>query len=129
MTTEEVAREIRAHTDGPHPCHGRNYTCGKPATQRFYNARTVTMEGEHLKFQTTDTWACNECWAEFTEYLDENGAPFPHRYVYLTKWHVMAHMGYVTACGQSVPANAYTSSATGGETLCPKCKECDGCHS
>ena len=48
MTTEEVAREIRAHTDGPHPCHGRNYTCGKPATQRFYNARTVTMEGEHL---------------------------------------------------------------------------------
>lgn len=47
---------------GPHPCHAVGYTCRKPATQRFYNARPVALAGVQMKFQATNTWACDECW-------------------------------------------------------------------
>jgi len=45
-----------------HPCHFNGYLCGKPAKQRFYNARPVALAGMILKFETTDTWACDEHW-------------------------------------------------------------------
>ena len=48
-----------------HPCHAKAYQCRKPARQRFYNARPVALSGMQMKLQVTDTWACDECWAEF----------------------------------------------------------------
>ena len=51
--------------DGPHPCHYNAYKCGKPAQQRFYNAHPVALAGVQMKFQVTETWACEECWLMF----------------------------------------------------------------
>lgn len=54
------------HTgEGPHPCHAKGHTCGKPATQRFYNARPVCLSGMQMKLGVSETWACDECWEEF----------------------------------------------------------------
>jgi hypothetical protein len=55
--------------DAHHPCHGKGYTCGKPATMRFYNARPVALAGVMPKVQADGTWACDECWAWFQEYV------------------------------------------------------------
>ena len=48
--------------DSPHPCHGLNYTCRQPATQRFYGARLVALAGMQMKVEVRDTWACDACW-------------------------------------------------------------------
>lgn len=50
---------------GPHPCHGRGYTCPNPGIQRFYNPQPVALAGMQMKVQVTETYACDECWAEF----------------------------------------------------------------
>jgi hypothetical protein len=50
---------------GPHPCHFNGYTCGKPATQRFYNARPAALAGLQMKVVCDETWACDAHWAEF----------------------------------------------------------------
>lgn len=57
--------------DGPHPCHYpadgvSPYTCRKPATQRFYNARPFQGSGTTMKLSVDDTWACDDCWAKHT---------------------------------------------------------------
>lgn len=49
---------------GVHPCHGGAYTCGKPAKQRFV-ANNAALAGMQMKVGATDTYACDECWAEF----------------------------------------------------------------
>jgi len=51
---------------GPHPCHAKGHSCGKHAVQRFYNAQAVALVGVQMKFQMSDTWACDECWKAFT---------------------------------------------------------------
>lgn len=50
---------------GPHPCHGQGYTCGRPATQRFYGLRRVCLAGAMPKVGASDTWACDACWEMF----------------------------------------------------------------
>jgi hypothetical protein len=60
--------------NGQHPCHAMEYTCRKPATQRFYNARPAALTGAHVKLTTTETWACDECWAAMTRLLEEHRA-------------------------------------------------------
>jgi hypothetical protein len=52
--------------NGDHPCHGGNYLCKRPATQRFYDCKFVSLAGMQMKVQTSDTWACDECWDIFT---------------------------------------------------------------
>jgi hypothetical protein len=53
---------------GPHPCHGNNYRCKRPAEQRFYNATAVSLSGMQMKLQVNDTFACDICWKEWEEY-------------------------------------------------------------
>lgn len=61
---------------GDHPCHGRAYSCKRPASQRFYDPRPVSLAGVQMKFQVSDTWACNDCWTTFAlVYL--NSPEFP----------------------------------------------------
>lgn len=50
-----------------HPCHYADYTCRKPAIQRFYNPELTSLAG--MQIQVTDTWACDECWEKFNEDL------------------------------------------------------------
>ena len=56
---------------GEHPCHGNAYTCGKPSKQRFYNARPVALAGMQMKLEVTDTFACDECWIKFGDFVKE----------------------------------------------------------
>ena len=50
----------------PHPCHGKGYTCRRPAARRFYNPRLVSLAGMQMKVGAVgETWACDACWAEF----------------------------------------------------------------
>ena len=62
------------HTgDGPHPCHGKGRTCGRPATRRLYNARPglpSALPGMQMKVDVEETWGCDECWAKFKVLLD-----------------------------------------------------------
>lgn len=59
------------HTgNGPHPCHAKNYTCRKPATRRIYNLHTVGLAGTQPKLGANDTWACDDCWADFQKAID-----------------------------------------------------------
>lgn len=50
-----------------HPCHGKAYTCRAPAKRRFYAPRFVALAGVQMKFQVSETWACDRCWAWFLE--------------------------------------------------------------
>lgn len=50
----------------PHPCHGQAYTCRRPATQRFYGLHPTCLAGMQMKLGAKETWACDECWAEFS---------------------------------------------------------------
>jgi hypothetical protein len=60
---------------GAHPCHFGGYTCGRQASQRFYNARPVSLAGMQMKVEATDTWACDEHWAEFHRGIKTETAP------------------------------------------------------
>lgn len=55
------------HVDAevPHPCHGKGYTCRKPATRRFYGAHFTSLAGVQMKVGMHETWACDECWAAY----------------------------------------------------------------
>jgi len=55
--------------DGPHPCHAGQYTCRRPAKERFYNPELAPLSGVQMKLQMTQTWACDECWAKMEELL------------------------------------------------------------
>lgn len=55
--------------EGEHPCHAKEYTCKKPATQRFYNPHLTSLAGMQMKFGVYDTWACDECWNDFKSKL------------------------------------------------------------
>lgn len=74
-TTPTEAKSCRCgfSGEGSHPCHNNGYTCRKPATQRFYNARPVALAGVQMKLQADETWACDECWEGFKEFLKKNG--------------------------------------------------------
>ena len=54
---------------GDHPCHKNRYTCKAPAKQRFYNPKATALAGMQLKFEVRDTWACDECWEDFSKKL------------------------------------------------------------
>lgn len=58
---------------GEHPCHGGAYSCRKPATQRFYAPRMVGLAGVQLKFEVSDTWACDACWEEYKKESGRGG--------------------------------------------------------
>lgn len=58
-------------SDAPHPCHGKGYGCRKPAEARFYNPSLVALAGVQMKMQVEGTYACDECWAEFSQKLAE----------------------------------------------------------
>lgn len=65
MTNEEEACRC-GHVGGePHPCHGKNYTCRRPARRR-YIAHPTALAGTQLKLGAYETWACDKCWARFT---------------------------------------------------------------
>lgn len=49
---------------GEHPCHGRGYTCRKPATRRLYSPGLSALAGVQMKVTVDETWACDGCWAE-----------------------------------------------------------------
>lgn len=49
-----------------HPCHGRAYTCGDPARQRFYSPKAVALSSVQMKLQVHETWACDECWEQLS---------------------------------------------------------------
>lgn len=51
----------------PHPCHADGYRCRKPATRRFYGVQAVALAGAQMKYGASETWACDECWAEFKQ--------------------------------------------------------------
>lgn len=63
--TESEACRCGYDGTGPHPCHGRAYSCRKPATERFYNIKLATLAGAQLKVGADQTWACDECWARY----------------------------------------------------------------
>lgn len=69
MTDEPRAMTCRCgHAGGePHPCHGKAYTCRAPAKQRFYAPHFVSLAGVQMKFEVSETWACDVCWAWFME--------------------------------------------------------------
>jgi hypothetical protein len=52
--------------EGEHPCHGKAYSCRKPAKQRFYGAHLTALAGVQMKLGVNSTWACDECWSAFT---------------------------------------------------------------
>ena len=58
-----------------HPCHGKGYTCGRPATRRFYNPRPpgqyASLAGMQMKIEVTESWACDDCWAAFSVMLKD----------------------------------------------------------
>ena len=49
----------------PHPCHANGYTCRRHAKQRFYPAMLASLAGVQMKIAVHESWACDECWAEF----------------------------------------------------------------
>ena len=49
---------------GPHPCHGRLYTCRQPATSRYVGT-SACLAGAQPKSGAYRTWACDECWRAF----------------------------------------------------------------
>lgn len=51
-----------ADSEQPHPCHGKGYTCGKPATHRIYNPYLASLAGVQMKTGAESTWACDACW-------------------------------------------------------------------
>lgn len=55
----------------PHPCHARAYTCRQPATRRFYRPRWVGLAGAQTKMEVCETWACDACWAEYSQTVTE----------------------------------------------------------
>jgi len=61
--------------EGPHGCHKYQpdgSRCGKPASQRFYHlGPPASLAGMQLKFSVQETWACDEHWEEYQEYLKE----------------------------------------------------------
>lgn len=67
MTDLKPCRCGHKESDGPHPCHFGGYTCRKPATQRFYGARLVSLAGVTMKAEVSETWACDEHWREWVE--------------------------------------------------------------
>lgn len=51
---------------GDHPCHGKGYTCRKPAKERFYESHKLyALAGMQLKMSMLRTFGCDECWKEF----------------------------------------------------------------
>jgi hypothetical protein len=58
--------------EGPHPCHARAYTCGKPATPRFYVLGPAALAGMQIKFSALETWACDECWRQYLQLVAED---------------------------------------------------------
>lgn len=40
------------------------YRCRQPAKQRFYNPRPVALAGFQSKVEMSETWACDDCWAQ-----------------------------------------------------------------
>lgn len=54
---------------GEHPCHGNNNTCRKPAKRRLYDARPVALAGVQMKFQASETFACDACWKAYQYFL------------------------------------------------------------
>jgi len=55
---------------GDHPCHGKGYTCRKPAKSRFV-ARPACLSGSQPKFGAYETFACDQCWEEFQSLLKD----------------------------------------------------------
>ena len=55
---------------GEHPCHNNGYTCRKPAKIRFISTGPVALPGMQLKVGAYDTYACDECWREFSRRHD-----------------------------------------------------------
>jgi len=55
----------RLDSTDPHPCHGDEYRCKKPAKQYFYNPTLPALAGMQMKVTVVDTWACEECWEAF----------------------------------------------------------------
>lgn len=43
---------------------------------RFYNPKLVSLSGMQLKFQVSDTWACDECWEKFDVYQQKKNAEY-----------------------------------------------------
>lgn len=69
MSSDVLSGEVKCRCGwdgvGEHPCHANAYTCRKPATRRFYNARPAALAGMQMKFEVKDTFACDECWEKF----------------------------------------------------------------
>lgn len=55
------------HADGPHPCHGEEYTCRKPAKARFIAKPlgSYALAGMQMKMTGYLTFACDECWEKY----------------------------------------------------------------
>ena len=70
--------------EGDHPCHGKLYSCKKPAERRFYApSMRFALAGARLKFSTRETFACAECWEwfqkELQKHYDKEGSSDGHQ--------------------------------------------------
>ena len=71
-TTNSKACRCGFSGEGPHPCHGKGYSCGNSgATRRFYNARPACLAGVQMKLTVDETWACDSCWEWFKGLLTQ----------------------------------------------------------
>lgn len=71
---EAMASPCRCgHTgEGPHPCHGKAYTCRRPASWRG-DVTPAALSGSSPKVAVRATWACDDCWAAFCSGADGSG--------------------------------------------------------
>lgn len=44
------------------------------------------------------------------------------RYVYTLEWHIAGYMMRYTLCGREISPPVYSSTSTGGESVCERCK-------
>lgn len=66
-TTTNRACRCGHQGSGPHPCHGKAYTCGAPAKPRLVSTGPAALAGMQLKFSAYETWACDDCWQTFAK--------------------------------------------------------------
>lgn len=73
-----MAKPCRCGWDGetgPHPCHSDGYRCRQPAEQRFRITGPAHLAGMQLKFNASETWACDECWSYYQKYVKDEITP------------------------------------------------------
>lgn len=56
--------------EGDHPCHRCHVS---PGTRRLYSPRAVALAGVQLKFEVSETNACDPCWGWYSREVLRGG--------------------------------------------------------